>query len=514
MLRFLVFSAGYNGALWIKQHMKSIAEQSYPNIIHIVVDDASTDKSWKEIEKYRHDRCIAIRNKVNVGWVENAVRYLAEHIVHPEDVVCGVDLDDWLAHDRVMEKIARIYRKEGVWCTYGTPLRNNNERRRNNALGYPADVIKGRSFRRFTNWRFWAMRTFKAFLWNAMDKRRMLDPTGRRYARYTYDWAIGYNLLEMTPPGKLRHVKEEIYIYNVSNPLNDKKANRPDQYKLGMHFKSMSPVKNCVKEKQRNMNRLVVFACGHNCAKWVKRHRRSIELQTYKNFLYVAVDDASTDDTYKELLRFHNKKRNVIIRNEKNQGWLANAAQYLDKFIESEEDVIVVVDMDDYLADHWVFDKINNTYNLKDCWITYGTWAVPNDPKIKEKYRTKWGVDKPQPKQKDSAEHLRNRTFRKSPAFSHLKTFRAFLWRAIDKEDFKGPDGEFAPCCYDRALMYPMLEMSPTKKIQYMKDLLYMYNIANPNCHAWINREQQLEYEKWFCGKPSYEILKIRLTRF
>ena len=508
MTKVIIFAAGYNSGMWVKKHMESITCQTYPNIQHIFIDDASKDKMWTEVEKYKHDRCTAIRNKTNVGWVENALKYLAEHITHPEDIICVVDADDWLAHEGVIEKIVRIYNKEGAWVTYGTPIRNTGERREANTLGYPAEVVKGRSFRNFTTWRFWAMRTFKAFMWNAIDKRRFYSPNGKGYAKFTYDWAIGFPLLEMCPPDKLRHVKEEIYIYNVSNPLNDKKVNRPDQYKLGMHFKSMSPVKYYTKESQRNMNRIIVFACGINCEKYIKRHRRSIELQTYKNFLYVGVDDASTDGTYKELLRFHNKERNVLIRNKKNQGWLANAAKNLHKFIQSDEDIIVVIDMDDWLADHHVFDRINNTYNRKGCWITFGTWAVPDDPKIKAKYRTKWGVDKPMPRPKDASDHLKNRTFRLTPAFSHLKTFKAFLWKELDSEDFKGPDGEFAPCCYDRAIMYPMLEMTPTDKIKRINDLVYMYNIGNPNCHAWINRERQLKLEEFFRNKKPYGVLK------
>ena len=509
MLRLIVFSAGYNCGKYVKKHTESICSKIYTNITHIVIDDSSTDNTWEAIQKNTHERCIAIRNKTNVGWVENAIRYLAEHISHPEDVICVVDLDDWLADDQVLDKIARVYMDQDKWVTYGTPIRNTGVRREANLLGYDEDVIRDRAFRQYPNWRFWAMRTFKAFMWNALDKRRLLDPKGKGYAKFTYDWAIGYPLLEMTPPHKLFHMPEEIYIYNVDNPINDKKANRPEQYKLGMHFKSMSKVPNYVKEKQRNMNRIVVFACGVNCSKWVKRHRRSIELQTYKNFLYVGIDDASTDDTYKQLLKYHDKRRNVLIKNKKNKGWLANAASQLDKFIVSDDDIIVVIDMDDWLAHHYVFDMINNTYNLKDCWLTFGTWAVPDDPAIKAKYRTKWGVDKPQPVQKDATEHLKNRTFRESPAFSHLKTFRAFLWRNIDKEDFKGPKGEYAPCCYDRALMYPMLEMTPTKKIRPIKELMYMYNIANPNCWAWKDRKTQLKYEEWFCKKKKpYEILK------
>jgi glycosyltransferase involved in cell wall biosynthesis len=511
MLKFLVFSAGYNGGEWIQKHMESVAEQSYPNLLHIVVDDASTDDSWEMIEKHKHDRCVVIRNKKNMGWIHNAVTYIPRYISNGEDVICGLDLDDWIAHDGVMSYIANVYRERDCWMTYGSLIRDSGEVREANCEGWPKDVVQKCSYRAHHVWRFWAMRTFKAFMWLALDKRRLLDPSGREYSKFTYDWAVGFPLLEMCPPKKLYHVKEFIYVYNVSNPLNDKKVNRARQYELGQHFKRQSPVPDYVMEGQRRMQRFVVFSCGRDCAEFVEKHIKSIKGQTYQNFFHVIVDDASKDESVVEQVRiWHDPERTKLIRNKQNKGWIGNAVSYLDQYIESDEDVVVVVDLDDWLADPWVLERLNTAYNRKQCWLTYGTWAVPDDPRIASKYRDKWGKETPKPRQKEAGEVVENRTFRTSAAFSHLKTFKAFLWRNIDREDLKGPDGEWPPCCYDRAIMYPMLEMCPTDKIYRMRDLLYIYNIANPFCHAWDEkrRKRQIVYENYFKSKKPYEILK------
>ena len=259
------------------------------------------------------------------------------------------------------------------------------------------------------------------------------------------------------------------------------------------------------------MNRFVVFSCGKDCAEFVEKHIKSIKNQTYKNFFHVIVDDASEDPNVVEQVKiWHDPKKTKLIRNKKNKGWVGNAAAHLEQYIESDEDIVVVVDLDDWLADPWVLERLNNAYNRKQCWLTYGTWAVPDDPRINAKYRDKWGKEKPKPSQKDAEEVMKTRMFRTSAAFSHLKTFKAFLWRNINQKDLKGPDGLFPPCCYDRAIMYPMLEMCPSERIYRMKDLLYMYNIANPLCHAWNPkwRERQLVYENWFKNKKPYPILK------
>jgi glycosyltransferase involved in cell wall biosynthesis len=64
-----VYMPVFNAAPYLPQAIESILSQTYTNFEFIIVDDASTDSSWKIIQKYaRLDRRLRIfRNKVNLG---------------------------------------------------------------------------------------------------------------------------------------------------------------------------------------------------------------------------------------------------------------------------------------------------------------------------------------------------------------------------------------------------------------------------------------------------------------
>jgi len=506
MENFIIFSSGYNAGPWIGKHMQSIEAQTHDNLLHVVIDDASTDNTWEEIVKHVHGRCVAHRNERNIGWTANAVRYLGNYINYSQQIIVQVDLDDWLIEDSVLSYLSEIYDRRKPWVTYGSLVRSNGEHRPNNDLGYEPLVIRNRGFRD-AKWRFWAPRTFKAFMWLALEKRRLLSQDGSEYSRYTQDWAIGFPLLEMCPPDKLLHITKKLYVYNVGNPLSDKKVNRADQYALGMHFKEQGRVAEYVTKRQMSMQRFVIFSCGRNCEKWVAAHMQSIQKQTYKNYLHVIVDDDSEDGTHSAIQKLADD-HTILLHNHKQQFWLYNSSWYLKDYVDSDNDVVVVVDLDDWLADDWILERLNNIYNREGCWMTYGSWAVPDDDSQPDKYRKKWGQGKIKPECKEPPKHiLTERRFRETAAFSHLKTFKYFLFKNINPDDFKGPNGEWAPCCYDRALMYPMLEMTPTKKIRRIYDLLYYYNLSNSESWAFKDRDKQIFYEKWFCSKPSYKQL-------
>lgn len=243
--------------------------------------------------------------------------------------------------------------------------------------------------------------------------------------------------------------------------------------------------------------RFVVFSAGWNCEKYVGKCMESIANQNYSDYVHVIVDDASTDRTCEKILE-HVTSHTIVYRNKKNVKWLSNAKIYLGRNIKSDEDVIMVVDLDDWLIGENVLEKVARAYNENKCWVTYGQCACPLGSK-----RKKVRPAGPTP------DILEKRDFRNSPwVFTHLQTFKAFLWNAIDKRDFLGPGGKYIPCSYDRALMLPILEMTPTDRIHFMNEVVYFYNQENPLANFRINREEQRFYKAWFKGRPRYKVLK------
>jgi len=558
--RFILFSAGYNGKEWIERHFKRLHEQTYKNFIHIVVDDASTDGSYEEIMRLADDRTVVYRNEKNMGWVYNAVTYLSKHILSPEDIIIGFDLDDWFAHEEVLERMNEIYQQYGCWVTYGGFTRSTGRMKEDNWQGYSDNIIKRRLFRK-AKWRFWAMRTFKAFLWEAINKEDFKGPDGE-WPKTTYDYAIGFPLLELCPPERLKYLGKEImYVYNYSNPMNDKKINMEDQKRIGYFYTRKKPYEMLVR-REKDMegnrllpqifslpdevpgnvkrNRIIVFSVGANCKHFVKNHIESVGKQTYQNFIHIVVDDASVDNTRDKIIKYQHKKM-VYHFNTENVKWLCNAERYLSEYIQNEEDIIVILDLDDWFSTNMALEKINYMYELSKCWLTYGQCKFYHSIKDLVKYfkemkeqgvtqklkidadkfinqfdlamKKGWNVKSKEkgnkPKHPIAMDIVLGKRYREENISdaTHPKTFKAFLWEAINKEDFKGPEGEYIPNCYDRAIMYPMLEMCPAEKIRFINEVLVTYNSSNPLCVGWINRKQQLFYEQWISQQPKYKEL-------
>ncbi|WP_018915552.1 glycosyltransferase family 2 protein [Vreelandella zhanjiangensis] len=88
---------------------KSILNQSWRNIELIIVDDCSTDKTWKVLKsiKSQDSRVKIFKNKVNVG------PYVSKNIglTHAQgDYITGHDADDW-AHPQRLEKHYELIKK-------------------------------------------------------------------------------------------------------------------------------------------------------------------------------------------------------------------------------------------------------------------------------------------------------------------------------------------------------------------------------------------------------------------
>lgn len=64
-----VLMPAYNAEKYITEAIESILNQTYKNFEFIIIDDCSTDKTWKIIQKYqkKDQRIIIFRNKENLN---------------------------------------------------------------------------------------------------------------------------------------------------------------------------------------------------------------------------------------------------------------------------------------------------------------------------------------------------------------------------------------------------------------------------------------------------------------
>ena len=108
------------------------------------------------------------------------------------------------------------------------------------------------------------------------------------------------------------------------------------------------------------------------------------------------------------------------------------------------EDVIVVLDGDDWLYDDAALETIAGTYARHDCWMTYGSW-MSNDPAHTGMQRGLW------PAYADDVVDFRRATW----LHTAVRTWKRWLWQRIDDRDFRDDDGLYFTVTEDQASAKP-----------------------------------------------------------
>jgi glycosyltransferase involved in cell wall biosynthesis len=96
-----VIISNYNYACYLAQAIESVLNQTYQNFELIVVDDGSTDNSYKVLESYK-DRLTAIFQD-NAGQGEAFNAGVAQS---QGEIICFLDADDYFHKDKLAKVVA------------------------------------------------------------------------------------------------------------------------------------------------------------------------------------------------------------------------------------------------------------------------------------------------------------------------------------------------------------------------------------------------------------------------
>lgn len=234
---------------------------------------------------------------------------------------------------------------------------------------------------------------------------------------------------------------------------------------------------------------------SYNNAQWCIQNLRSAVSQLYPHFHVTYVDDCSTDGTgeiAEQFVRDNNLQDKVtIIHNKKRCGAMAN--WYYTISMCPDHKVIVNLDGDDMLANSQVLAYLAKIYNRYDVWLTYGQF-------------TEWpqggrGWCKAMPRH--VIENNEVRYFEDMP--SHLRTYYAWLFKKIKKEDFMH-EGQFVQMTCDQAMMFPMMEMAG-ERYAFIPKILYLYNATNSISDHRVNEKCQRDFSKIIRSKKRYQRL-------
>ena len=124
------------------------------------------------------------------------------------------------------------------------------------------------------------------------------------------------------------------------------------------------------------MKKIIVVIPSYNNCQWYKYNLFSLCTQDYDNFRAIYVDDCSSDKTGELVENFivNNNlgSRIHLIRNPVRVGAMQNLYRIIHSCDDNE--IIVILDGDDWFAHNGVLKKINEMYSNSNCWMTYGQY--------------------------------------------------------------------------------------------------------------------------------------------
>lgn len=264
--------------------------------------------------------------------------------------------------------------------------------------------------------------------------------------------------------------------------------------------------------------RFIVIVAMYNMAGLIGDNIAMLKKQTHKDFRCLIGDDLSTDNSaevVRELIQ--GDPRFELVTHTTKKFSMGNIYTLIEHAQPEDEDVLVLVDGDDRLADEKVLEKLDGIYRRHNCWMTYGSYSdggpVPE------------AVCKPYPESVIRRNRFRNAKWRAS----HLKTFKHGLWKHINPKDFSisaqelkkaklralftgrlrtwlnwrnieltellDETARFVRRCSDKAITSPMLELAGDKSY-FVKDILYVYKAYDKDLKFNVGKNRQKWYQR------------------
>lgn len=100
---------------------------------------------------------------------------------------------------------------------------------------------------------------------------------------------------------------------------------------------------------QGTEERVCVVIPAYNAGKFIRRCMDSLQVQTYKDWLAVVIDDGSTDDTAQKVAFYAARDARVLLRERKHSGASAARNQALEEAERLATEYVTFLDADDYL---------------------------------------------------------------------------------------------------------------------------------------------------------------------
>ncbi len=237
---------------------------------------------------------------------------------------------------------------------------------------------------------------------------------------------------------------------------------------------------------------LVIVSTFWNSEKYVADCINSLKNQYYTNFTAYFIDDMSTDNSFEVAkTAINGDERFILIKNEEKKFKCKNFIDVIRSNPRIKwDDVIIEIDGDDQLYNNHVLGLINKIYMDNNIWISGSKWVDKHGRSMS------YG--------RADADRARKSTWN----FSHMRTYRAFLFRLIKDEHLKY-NGEYLKAAVDIGIGIPMLEMSGNEHYHFLDEVTYLYtwheNQSYSEKGAVKDSKLQRKTASHIYSLPSYE---------
>jgi glycosyltransferase involved in cell wall biosynthesis len=201
--------------------------------------------------------------------------------------------------------------------------------------------------------------------------------------------------------------------------------------------------------------------CVWNAEKYIKNCIRTLKSQKDGDFKVFIIDDVSTDNTV-ELVKSltENDDRFNLIVNQEKKFKLRNLDELISTF--DDDDIVIELDGDDFLLNTDVVSDIRSIYSDGKVWLTNGSFMYSTGG---QGFSSKCNPDT-----------VRRDVF----TFSHLRTWKSFLWKAIPQSHLRDDNGEYFKSAADVAYTFSLLELAGNENYRFLPKLYYVYNEQSP----------------------------------
>ena len=224
-------------------------------------------------------------------------------------------------------------------------------------------------------------------------------------------------------------------------------------------FSEVKPAEDIAFLRDKNFV-VVILSTAVNEQFW-ERNLNSLLSQSYEHYRVVYLDDGSSQRMLERVegyVNAHPKGAAVsIIRKEK----LKSQFELYCGVVQSlnDEDVVVHLDGNDWLAHDLVLQKLNDAYSCQGVWLTYGGY-------LEYSPGTNLGVEAFQ-QQCNGQRRASSMPWFRSP----LKTYYAKLFKQLDFDKMYQEDQMLSGSSWD--FMLPMVQMAG-RHVHYIPEVLYV----------------------------------------